>query len=300
MSTVPTVPAQPLGAAPEAREDGASRGALRRLLLRPAAAISLAVLALLVISAIAAPLIAPSDPYELDPANAFASPSGGHLMGADELGRDTFSRILYGGRLTLLITAAATALAIVGGLVWGGIAALTSKLGDEIAMRAADAIMAIPFLLLALILVAAFGSSLAALILILGIIHIPWSARIARTAILSELHRDYVRAAQVFGMGKARLVTTELLPNVVPTLMVQATVVAASVILVEAALSFIGLGVKPPKASWGSLLLDGYGSLGSSTWGIVFPGLFIFAAIWSLNTLADHVESVLDPRDQHR
>lgn len=273
---------------------------LARLLRRRSAVAWIVVLGGLLACCLAAPLIAPHDPYEIDPATRFAEPSWAHPFGTDELGRDLFSRILFGGRLAVLITVSATAIALLGGLAWGAFAALSGRIVDEVGMRTADAMMAVPFLLLALILVAAFGSRISSLILILGIIHVPWTARIARTAILGELHSDYIRAARVYGMGRLRMIGSELLPNVVPLLLVQATVVAASILLTEAALSFVGLGVKPPQASWGSLLLEGYGTMSSSMLGVVFPGLFIFVTIWGLNSLADHAESVLDPRDQHR
>ena len=151
-------------------------------------------------------------------------------------------------------------------------------------MRIGDAAMAIPFLLLSLVFVAAFGASLPSLIVILGLLHAPWTARIARVAFLTERQADYTLAAIAYGASTWRLMSSEILPNVVPTLLVQASVVASSVLLTEAALSFVGLGVQPPQASWGTLLLQGYALIYSSYWYIVFPGLAIFVTIWCLNS----------------
>jgi peptide/nickel transport system permease protein len=269
---------------------------LRRLLRRRGALIPIVVLLVIIVSAAFAPLIAPYNPKAIDAGNQFAGLSTEHWLGTDELGRDLFSRILFGGRLAIGIALAATVIALVAGVIWGGIAALVGRLADDLLMRIVDTAMAIPFLLLALVFVAAFGARLTTLAIILGILHVPVTARMARAAFLSEIHSDYRVAATAYGASRKRLLFSEILPNVIPTLLVQASLVAASVILTEAALSFVGLGVQPPDASWGTLLLQGYGRIYSSYSYVIFPGVMIFVSIWALNTLADHLQAVLDPR----
>jgi len=294
-ATVPALPTTPL--APAGPTTAARFETLRRLLARPAAAISIAVLLLLVLSAIFAPLIDRYDPNALDPINLLQRPSGAHWFGTDSLGRDLFSRVVNGGRLGLGIAAAATAIAMIVGTMWGGIAAMLGGLVDEVLMRIVDGIMSIPVILVALILVAAFGASPTSLAVILGLLHAPVTARMARSAILVERHTEYCLAASATGASWWRLLRREILPNTTPTLLVQASVNAASVILTEAALSFVGLGIQPPKATWGTLLNQGYAQLSSSYWFVIFPGLAIFATIWALNVLADQLQAVLDPRD---
>lgn len=296
-----TAPQMPIAAAePVAPGVPAGPGrldTLRRLLARPAAAISIAVLLVLVLSAVLAPVIDRYDPTEIDPLNQLQGPSAAHWFGTDELGRDLYSRILAGGRLALGIAAAATAIAMIVGTLWGGVAAMLGGMVDEVLMRIVDGIMSIPVILTALILVAAFGASVTSLALILGLLHAPVTARIARSAILVERHTEYCVAASAAGASWWRVLRREILPNAAPTLLVQASLNAASVILTEAALSFVGLGIQPPDATWGTLLQQGYTKIYSSYAFVTFPGLAIFATIWTLNVLADQLQAVLDPRE---
>jgi ABC-type dipeptide/oligopeptide/nickel transport system permease subunit len=288
-SAVPLATRPPLTAGRAART-------LSRLIRRRGALIAVIALLVLVGSAVAAPLVAPYHPNTLDPVNAFAEPSRAHWFGTDELGRDLLSRLLYGGRIALLIAALATVLAMAAGIVWGGLSAVARGWLDDFLMRIVDTVMAIPMLLLSLILVAAFQASTASLVIIIGVLHAPIAARMMRAAILTELQGDYCTAARACGASRRRILFSEVLPNTLPTLLVQASLTAASAILVEATLSFFGLGVQPPQASWGTLLLAGYSYLTSSYAYAIFPGVFIFIAIWSLNTLGDHLQAVLDPR----
>lgn len=273
---------------------------LRRLLRQPAAAVALTVLALLVLLVVLAPLVGRYDPTEVAPRNQLQGPSAMHWFGTDELGRDLYSRIVWGGRLALGIAVAATAIAMLLGTLWGGIAAMRGGLVDEILMRIVDGIMSIPIILTALILVAAFGASVTSLALILGLLHVPVTARMVRSAILVERHTEYCVAATAAGASWWRLLRREILPNTTPTLLVQASLNAASIILTEAALSFVGLGIQPPDATWGTLLQQGYAKIYTAYWFVIFPGLFIFITIWALNVLADQLQVVLDPREAHR
>ena len=286
-------------ASPEWSESEGARAFLWRLFRGSGAAIPFAVLAAITLAVVLGPVIAGYDPNNIQPANQLQGPSLQHLLGTDELGRDLMVRVLSGGQLALGIAIASTAIALFIGVVWGGSAALGGKLLDEVLMRTGDAAMAIPFLLAALVFVAAFGASIVTLVAILGILHAPFTARIARVGFLTERHSDYYLAAIAYGASRRRLLFSEVLPNVVPTLLVQSSLVAASVILTEAALSFVGLGVQPPAASWGTLLQQGYAQIYSSTWYMVAPAVMIFVTIWCLNALADHLQSVLDPRGAH-
>lgn len=283
--------AAPIDAPASSRGDSA----LRRLLRRPAAAVALLVIGLLVAGTVGASVFAPYAPTTLDFTHFFAPPSRDHLFGTDELGRDLFSRVLYGGRTSMIVAFAATLLAMALGVVWGFSSALREGWIGEILMRVADTMMAMPVILLGLVLVAAFGASTASMMVILGLLFAPATARIARSALIGELRSEYYLAALSVGASKARIVARELLPNTLPVLMARATLVMAEVIFVEASLSFVGLGVQPPDTSWGTLLQQGYANLYRSYAYPIFPGIVILVAVLALNTLGDNVQKVLDP-----
>ncbi len=268
---------------------------LARLVSRPTAAIAALVILGLIIATAGASLLAPYSPTTPDFTHLFAPPTWSHPFGTDELGRDLLSRLMYGGRTSLIVAVLATVFAMVVGVSWGFAAALRTGWGSEVLMRVADAAMALPVILLGLVLVASFGASKPSLILILGILFAPSTARIARSALLSELRSDYYLAAVSVGASRFRIVVTELLPNTLPVLLARATLVAAEAIFVEASLSFVGLGIQPPSASWGTLLQQGYTNLYRSYWYPIFPGLVILLAVLALNTLGDNLQRVLDP-----
>jgi peptide/nickel transport system permease protein len=270
-------------------------GSVRRLLRRPTATISLAVIAIFVLATAFAGLVAPHSPTEIDYTRLFGAPSWDHPFGTDELGRDIVARVLYGGRTSLIVASASTLIAMLLGVVWGFTAALRQGWSDEVLMRVADTVMAMPILLVALVLVAAFGASTASMVVILGILFAPATARIARSTLLAELRSDYYLAAVSVGAPGWRIVARELLPNTLPVLVARASLVLADVIFVEASLSFIGLGVQPPDTSWGTLLQQGYSNLYSSYAYPIFPGLAILATVLALNTLGDNLQKVLDP-----
>ena len=270
-------------------------GAAARLVRRPAAVVALGILAALVFVSVAAPLVAPYPKNEFDFEHLFAPPSFSHPFGTDELGRDLLTRVFYGGRLSLEIAFLATAFAMLAGSIWGFLAAFRRGGVDDVLMRIADLTLGLPVILLGLVLVAAFGSSTTSLVLILGILFTPATARLARAALLSELEADYYLAAVSVGAPPWQIAFRELLPNTMPVLLARASIVAADVIFVEASLSFVGLGVQPPAASWGTLLERGYADLYSSYWYPIFPGIVILVAVLALNTLGDHLQRVLDP-----
>jgi peptide/nickel transport system permease protein len=272
------------------------RGLPARLVSTPQTAVAAALLVVVVVAVVVAPLIAPAAPDAIDPAHAFAAPSVHHLFGTDELGRDLLSRMLYGGRYSLGIAGCATAIAMVLGVTWGFVAAESGGWLDELLMRVVDVAMAVPIVLFGLILVAAFGASVTTLAVIIGMLLSPGTARIARAAVLAELKSDYCLAAVAAGVPRGRLLFGELLPNAGPVLIARASLVAADALMIEASLSFLGLGIAPPAASWGTLLQQGYANIFSSLAYVTFPGLVIFASIWVFNTLGDRLQAILDPR----
>lgn len=267
-------------------------GLLRRLLRDRAALIAIGVMSLLALAALFAPLIFMS-PREISAADRLAGPSLDHLLGTDELGRDLLSRVANAGRVTLGIGAFSTLVAMVGGTIWGFVAGLRRGIIDEVLMRIVDAAMAIPLILFALIFIAALGSDRATLGLVIGLLMIPLTARVARSAVLTELAMDYYRALVAVGVPRRRILFAELLPNAAPALLAQASLNLATAIMVEASLSFLGLGVQPPDASWGTLLLQGYGRLFDSVWYPIIPALVIIAAVASLNTIGDRLQHLL-------
>jgi peptide/nickel transport system permease protein len=272
------------------------RALARRLLSTPQASVA-AVLLVVVVAAVAlAPLIASVPPDAIDPSHPFAPPSLAHWFGTDELGRDLLSRMLYGGRYSLGIAGCATVIAMLLGVAWGFVAGQAGGWLDEVLMRFVDVVMAVPIILFGLILVAAFGASVFTLAIIIGLLLSPATARIARAAVLAELQSDYCLAAVAAGVPRGRLLFGELLPNAGPVLIARASLVAADAVMIEASLSFLGLGIAAPAASWGTLLQQGYANIFSSLSYVAFPGLVIFVAIWVLNTLGDRLQAVLDPR----
>ena len=268
----------------------------RRVLKKPLGKISFTLIAILFLSAIFANFLAPSDPNELDTANIFSKPGLEHLFGADDLGRDVLSRVMHGGRISLIIAFFASAIAMIIGVFWGFLAAQIGGWVDEVLMRTVDALLSIPIILLALILVAALGTNVAVLAIIIGTILSPATARLARSAVIGELQLDYSQAATVVGASRLRILFSEVLPNTSPVLMARAVICVADTIIIEASLSFVGLGINPPAASWGSLTRTGYEQLFNGYWLVLAPGLIILLAIWSFNTFSDQILEALDPR----
>jgi peptide/nickel transport system permease protein len=264
----------------------ALRSARPRRRVAVASWIPLGLLAIIVLACVLAPLLAPYDPAAQS-SDRFAGPSAAHLFGTDELGRDLFSRVLYGGQLTVFIAGGATLVAMVLGIAWGMAAAFARGWVDEILMRLADTVMAIPQILFALVFISAFGADPVKLAVIIGVLLTPTTARLVRSSVLSELQEDYFTAAVAFGSTRRRLLFAEVLPNAKGPIIVQAAINAANAILLEASMSFVGLGIAPPEATWGTLVQQGYQKMYQSIGYVLFPALFIFVTIWLLNVLAD-------------
>ena len=271
-------------------------GFFRRLLGNPVTLAGASILFLMVFVSLFAFVLAPYDPYELHVSDRVQGPSAKYLLGTDEAGRDLLSNLLYAGRISLMAATAAELTGIVLGLPFGLIAGFWRGKIDDIIMRFMDGLLAFPSVLLALTIVGLFGSSLRNLIMAIGITFMPVVARIIRAAVIQERYKDYVLAANALGAPGWRIVLRHILPNSFAPLIVQISLGIALAILLEASLSFLGLGVQPPRTSWGVLLAEGYGYITRTFSYVTFPGLFIFVTVWSLNVLGDGLRDTLDPR----
>jgi peptide/nickel transport system permease protein len=266
------------------------------------AALGLVLLVLLVVVAACAPLIAPHDPLDQDVTRKLLPPfwqANGRLdfpLGTDQQGRDVLSRILYGARISLALALSATLISSVIGIALGLIAGYRQGLLSDAILRLADAQMAFPFLVLAIALLAVSGPSITNLVIILSVFGWVQFARLTRGEVLSLRERDFVASARALGASDIRISLRHILPNVVPMVIVIWTFSLAQVILVESALSFLGLGVRPPTPSWGSMLADGRVYLDTAWWLETFPGVAIMLAVLSVNLLGDALREVLDPR----
>jgi peptide/nickel transport system permease protein len=259
-----------------------------------------AVMSIFILMAIFAPLIAPYDPLRQDLAGKFAPPSGAHLMGQDELGRDIFSRVIYGARISLTAGLAAVAIATIVGTFVGIVAGYFGRWSDSVLMRLMDVLLAFPSILLAIVIVSVLGPSLPNAMLAIGIVFIPQIARVVRSAVISVRERDYIEAERALGAGDAQIIFSGVLPNSMAPLIVQSTLTLATAILDVAALSFLGLGARAPSPEWGAMLTDafrsGYGVFVEGQHAIIFPGVAIALCVLSVNFIGDGLRDALDPR----
>lgn len=262
----------------------------------PLAVIAVALVGTAIMFAVFAELIAPFDPYRQDYAAILEGPSAAHWLGTDHLGRDLFSRLVHGSRVALLVGLAAVGFAMIIGSVLGLIAGYASGLVDEAIMRVVDAILAFPSLMLALGIMAALGPSLTTIIIAIGIGDMPVFARLARGQVLSVRERDFVTAATAMGARPMRIISKHIWPHIAGPIMTLATLHVGLAILTEAGLSFLGLGVQPPTASWGSMLRSGFSYIEIAPWISIFSGLFIFLTVLGISLLGDALRERQDPR----
>lgn len=268
---------------------------LRLLAARKTVLISLVVLALLVLAALLAPWISPFDPYKLSIMNRLQAPGAAHWFGTDDFGRDVFSRVIHGGRLSLLVGFMVVLLAGVLGIALG-LTAGFFRGADKVVSRLIDAMMAFPDILLAIALVAALGPSLLNVVIALGIVYAPRLARVVRASTLVIRELPFVEAARALGVPTWRIVTVHVLRNLMSPLLVQGTFIFAYAILAEAGLSFLGVGVSPDIPTWGTMINAGQQYMGSADWIMVFPGIAIVLSVLSLQLVGDGLRDVLDPR----
>ncbi|HYN13222.1 MAG TPA: ABC transporter permease [Burkholderiales bacterium] len=272
------------------------RRAWKRLLRRGGAMFGLAVVAIFVLVALAAPWIAPHDPLATSWSAVRQAPGGAYLFGADELGRDVLSRIIWGARASILAGVVSVSISISLGVPIGMLAGYLGRWADALISRVTDAMLACPFLILAIALAAFLGPSLTNAMIAIGISATPVFIRLTRAQVLAAKSEDYVEAARALGNPHLRIALRHILPNIVAPLIVQATLAIAAAVIAEASLSFLGLGQQPPAPSWGSMLNTARNYVDQAPWMAIWPGVSIFLLVLSFNLLGDGLRDALDPR----
>src|SRR5690242_19324082 len=266
-----------------------------------AARLGVAILLLAAVVALAAPVIAPHDPLRQDLGHALARPGAGYWLGTDNVGRDVLSRVVWGTRVSLVAGFVSVAMALAAGGVLGLTAGYCGGRVDGLVMRAMDAVLSFPPLVLALALGAVLGAGLTGVLIALGVVYTPTFARLMRAQVLAVTASDYVDAARALGAPAWRIAWRHVLPNATAPIVVQASLSVAFAILAEASLSFLGLGIQPPAASWGSMINAGRGYLQQAPWIVFGPGAALFVTVVGLNFVGDAVREALDPRiREHR
>jgi peptide/nickel transport system permease protein len=258
--------------------------------------LGLLVLAGLLFLAATADYLTPYDPDLQSYTRILQPPSLINPFGTDEIGRDVYSRVVYGTRVSLEVGVAAVAIGLCAGVLVGLVAGYNGGWIDEVLMRTMDGLRAFPGLVLALAISAVLGPGLINVMLAVGVVNVPTFARLTHAQTLSVRERDFIMAARVVGVGPWRMMLRHIWPNTVGPIIVQASLAAAFAILTEASLSFLGLGVRPPTASWGSMLRSGYQYLNTAPWLSIYPGAAIFLAVLGFNLLGDSLRQALDPR----
>ena len=269
---------------------------LRRLLARPAAAAGVIVIGVFVVAAVLAPLIAPYDPIATNFAAVRKAPSAAHWFGTDEIGRDVLSRVIFGTRASLEAGVLSVLISLAIGVPAGLLAGYAGGKVDMLISRVTDALLACPFLILAIALAAFLGPSLANAMIAIGISATPVFVRLTRGTTLAVRSEDYVLAARAIGNPPWRIALLHVLPNIVPPLLVQATLAIAAAVIAEASLSFLGLGQQPPQPSWGSMLNTAKNYIDNAAWMAIWPGVSIFLLVLSFNLVGDGLRDALDPR----
>jgi peptide/nickel transport system permease protein len=275
-----------------------ARRAQRRLFKRKGAVAGLVVIVTFILLAAFAPLVVPYDPIATSWSLVRRAPSSLHWFGTDDLGRDIMARVIYGARASLLAGAISVTIALGIGMPLGMLAGYRGGFIDALISRITDAMLACPFLILAIALAAFLGPSLSNAMIAIGISATPVFVRLTRGQVMSVKVEDYVEAARAMGNPRWRIALFHILPNIVPALLVQATLSIAAAIIAEAALSFLGLGQQPPAPSWGSMLNSAQRFLTNAPWMAIWPGLAIFLVVLSLNLVGDGLRDALDPRER--
>jgi peptide/nickel transport system permease protein len=276
----------------------ALRRAIRRWLRSRQIVLGGTVILMLVLLAIFAPLLAPYAPDQIGAGQRLSMPGPGHWLGTDEFGRDILSRIIFGSRLTLYVGLVAVGIGLACGISIGASAAYAGRWVAGLLMRAIDLLYTFPDVLIALGLVAFLGPSLTNAMVAVGISVIPYYARVTYAIVLTERQKTYVEAAQVVGAGHVRVIVRHLLPNVVPPMIVVASLGFSAAVLSAAALSFLGLGAQPPAAEWGLMLATGRNYIERAPWVVIAPGMTIFITVMAFNILGDGIRDILDPRQR--
>lgn len=268
-------------------------GELRR---NKMALFGLAVVVMLIFLAVFAPHLAPADPNALSIKDRFAKPSAAHPFGTDNFGRDVVSRVIYGARISLQVGITSVILALILGVSVGALASYFGGQVDNVTMRVMDAVLAFPSIMLALLLRFVLGPSITSVMMAIAVIRIPIFARTVRSSVLSEREKEYVEAARAIGQTNLKILFSHILPNALAPLIVLVTVLFANAILIEASMSFLGIGSPPPAISWGMMLSDGRQYMQEHLHVVLFPGLAISLAVLGVNLFGDGLRDALDPR----
>jgi peptide/nickel transport system permease protein len=270
-------------------------GVRRDLRSMPLAVAGLVIVAAFVLVALAGPLVTPYSPYAFG-ADRLAPPSAAHLFGTDAFGRDVFSRVEAGARLSFLIAAIATACSLLAGVPLGLICGYQGGWIDEVIMRVMDALLSLPSLVLALVIVGTLGGGLLPLVLAIAVVYAPRIARVVRSGVLALREEDFVVAARARGERTAYILISEILPNTVGPIVVEASIRMGFAIMLTTSLSYLGLGVSPPQPDWGLMINEGRADMFAAPWVVIFPALAIGAAIVGFNILGDGIRDLFDPR----
>ena len=278
------------------RSDTPGRRALRRLLRRRGAMLGLVIVLIFIVLAVFAPLLAPYDPVATSWSAVRTAPSADYWFGTDEIGRDVLSRVIWGARASLLAGLVSVCISMSLGVPIGLLAAYVGGWTDGLISRFTDSMLAVPFLILAIALAAFLGPSLTNAMIAIGVSATPIFIRLTRAQVLAVKVEDFVEAARAVGNPHWRIALRHILPNVLPPLIVQATLAIAAAIIAEASLSFLGLGQQPPAPSWGSMLNTAKNYVDNSPWMAIWPGLSIFLLVLSFNLFGDGLRDALDPK----
>jgi len=290
------IPVEAATSAPELPDDRPWRRALRRLVRRRGAMVGLAVVMFFVLVAIFAPYVAPYSPVATDWGAVRKAPSLAHWIGTDEIGRDVLSRVIFGARASLMAGVVSELISLSFGVPLGRLSGYVGGFLDGLLMRIVDAMLACPFLILAIALAAFLGPNLTNAMIAIGISAMPAFVRLTRAQTLATKVEDYVEAAKAVGNPHHRIVLRHIFPNILAPIMVQATLAIAAAIIAEASLSFLGLGQQPPAPSWGSMLNTAKNFLSQAPWMAWWPGAAIFVVVLSFNLLGDGLRDALDPK----
>ena len=277
---------------------GGREATLKRLIRHPLGLTGSFIVLLLVLTAFLAPFIAPYDPLAIDVAHVLEPPSRLHLCGTDLLGRDVLSRLIYGARISLEVGILAVGISLAIGIVLGALAGYYGGLIDGLICRFIDIMLCFPTIFLILAVIAYLEPSILNIMIVIGLTSWMGVARLVRAEFLSLKERDFVLAEKALGAGNLRIIFRHILPNALPPILVSATLGVGSAILVESALSFLGLGVQPPTPSWGNMLTEGKNTLEVAWWLSVFPGFAILITVLGFNLLGEALQEITDPRRQ--
>ena len=278
------------------QESSLFKDALIRLTRNKLSLFSLIYIVSLVVMALITPFVAPFDYAYQDLSLGASAPSADHLLGTDTLGRDLLTRMMYGSRISLMVGFLATSVALVIGVIWGTVAGFSGGKTDAIMMRIVDTLYGIPFIILIILLMVIFGRNLVLLFLAIGAVQWLTMARIVRSQVLNLSKQEFILSAEAMGVSKISIVFRHLIPNAMGPVIVYATLTVPQIMLLEAFLSFLGLGVQPPLSSWGLLIRDGAVSMEEYWWLLIFPSLAFSLTLFSLNFIGDGLRDAIDPR----